>query len=192
MERPSTQFAVLGMLAIAPMSGYEMRQRIAGSVSHFWSESFGQLYPSLRTLAAEGLISGRETASERGGAKSVYHLTAAGRRVLRAWLAAPPRPQPVRNELLLKLFFAKDADAQTVRVHLEAMRARLRAEIGAYSAALPSIEADATSALEARCWRATVRYGVIRAEAALRWLDETLLDFPDPPTRARRSRKERA
>jgi PadR family transcriptional regulator AphA len=194
MTRPSTHCAVLGMLAIAPMTGYTIRRRMVDSVAHFWSESFGQLYPSLRALAAEGLIRGRDEISDRGGAKCVYHITPAGRRVLATWLAEPANPQPVRNELLLKLFFAKDTDLPTIRKHLDAQRARLVGEIAAYGKALPAIATDATSSLEARCWRATVRYGLIRAEAALEWVDETLRSFGDQntlPSTARRARKAR-
>lgn len=192
MTRPSTHYAVLGMLSIAPMSGYEMRRRMAGSIAHFWSESFGQLYPSLKALTAERLVTARETPSARGGAKRVHQITPAGRRALRDWLATPPHPQPVRNELLLKLFFAKDADRRTVRTQLARVRTRLQAELAAYDAASGTIDADASSADEARYWRATVRYGILRTKAALEWVTETEATFterPSAPSTARTARR---
>ena len=34
---------LLGLLAIEPMSGYDLGLMIRGSVGHFWNESYGQL-----------------------------------------------------------------------------------------------------------------------------------------------------
>ena len=48
------------------MTGYGLRQAIAGSVGHFWQESFGQLYPTLRRLAQEGLVEARATPRRPG------------------------------------------------------------------------------------------------------------------------------
>ena len=38
------------------MSGYDLGQNIRGSVGFFWNESYGQIYPNLKKLAAEGLV----------------------------------------------------------------------------------------------------------------------------------------
>lgn len=61
----TTRHAVLGMLAEPPMSGYELRSEIAGSIGHFWQESFGQLYPTLRELSTEGPVEPLETDERR-------------------------------------------------------------------------------------------------------------------------------
>jgi DNA-binding PadR family transcriptional regulator len=51
MPRSSqTETAVLGALSVMPMTGYALREAIRDVLGHFWSESFGQIYP---TLAAE-------------------------------------------------------------------------------------------------------------------------------------------
>jgi len=50
-----TRFAVLGLLSIRPMSGYDLKQVIESSTRNFWSESYGQIYPVLRELTAGGL-----------------------------------------------------------------------------------------------------------------------------------------
>jgi len=36
---------LLGVLAIEPMSGYDLGLTIRQSVGHFWNESYGQIYP---------------------------------------------------------------------------------------------------------------------------------------------------
>jgi PadR family transcriptional regulator AphA len=52
----TTPFAILGLLSIEPMSGYDIRRNLDESLSYFWSESYGQIYPSLKKLEASRLI----------------------------------------------------------------------------------------------------------------------------------------
>ena len=75
------------------------------STRFFWAASYGQIYPELSRLREAGLvISERDDA---GGRKRTRHrITAAGRRELRRWLAEPAETTELRDEKLLKLFFA--------------------------------------------------------------------------------------
>src|SRR4051812_1177259 len=101
----TTPNAILGLLSIEPMSGYDIRRNLDESLSHFWSESYGQIYPALRRLEAARLIAPVKQAGAGARRKRLYTLTPLGRARLRAWLAEAPKPQPPRNELMLKLFF---------------------------------------------------------------------------------------
>jgi PadR family transcriptional regulator, regulatory protein AphA len=108
MELSPTAYVILGTLGWRPMSGYEIKSIVDKSTRFFWAASYGQIYPELRRLAAAGLIEGK--ASPQGGRRrNVYRLTSAGRKELRAWLDADPEIFELRDEGLLKLFFA-DAD----------------------------------------------------------------------------------
>src|SRR5256714_12192797 len=106
MEQLSgTALAVLGLLALRPRSGYEIKQTIDKTTRFFWKASYGQIYPELRRLAGAGLVDG-EAAPRGGRARTVYSLTDQGRRCLEDWLAAPEARVDIRDEGLLKLFFA--------------------------------------------------------------------------------------
>src|SRR5882724_5994643 len=94
----STPFAVLGMLSLAPMSGYDIRKESETSIGYFWSESFGQIYPALRELKVQGLIRRRPGKSGGKRDRHVYEITERGREALAAWRADPPRETPYRNE----------------------------------------------------------------------------------------------
>ncbi|MEH6524428.1 MAG: helix-turn-helix transcriptional regulator [Sneathiella sp.] len=56
MTLKRSSIPMLGLLTWRPMSGYELKQEIEGSLENYWSESFGQLYPHLRELHRSGLI----------------------------------------------------------------------------------------------------------------------------------------
>src|SRR2546423_9422186 len=106
MEQLSgTALAVLGLLALRPRSGYEIKQTIDKTTRFFWKASYGQIYPELRRLTAAGLVEG-EAAPRGGRARTVYGLTDAGRRRLADWLAEPQFRVGIRDGGLLKLFFA--------------------------------------------------------------------------------------
>ena len=104
MELSATAKVILGLLAMRPRSGYEIKTFVDDSTRYFWPASYGQIYPELRRLADSGLIEG--TDSPTGGRqRTIYKLTKAGRRALRDWHAEPAEQFDYRDEGLLKLFF---------------------------------------------------------------------------------------
>ena len=97
---------ILGLLAIGPRSGYEIKATVDRSTRFFWAASYGQIYPELRRLEEEGLVEG-EDAPRGGRTRRVYRLTSAGRRELEAWLTSRGELMvELRDESLLRLFFA--------------------------------------------------------------------------------------
>src|SRR5438309_3664848 len=76
---------ILGMLALGKRTGYDIKQLVDKSTRHFWAASYGQIYPELKRLEDQGLVSGR--AEPTGGRpRMVYELTGAGEQALEAWL----------------------------------------------------------------------------------------------------------
>ena len=75
-ETARTRFLILGLLAEGPCSGYDIRRITLARFGFFWSESFGQIYPCLMRMEAEGLVEGK------GGAlrgRVLWAITASGR-----------------------------------------------------------------------------------------------------------------
>ena len=105
MEPKAVTWAVLGLLAQRPRSGYEIKQAVDRTIRHFWAASYGQIYPELRQMEAAGWIQG---ADDSRGARSrrVYTITAAGQREMRGWLYGRETHIQLRDESLLRLFFA--------------------------------------------------------------------------------------
>jgi len=108
MDLSPTAYVILGMLRQEPRSGYEIKKVVDHSTRFFWAASYGQIYPELRKLAKAGLVEG-EPQSQGGRKRTVYRLTRAGRDELRRWLSEKPEVFELRDEALLKLFFADAA-----------------------------------------------------------------------------------
>jgi len=76
------ELAVLGLLHEAPMHGYELRKRLTGLLGAFRAFSYGSLYPTLRRMQADGLITEEADPDGTGTkrrARRVYQLTVAGK-----------------------------------------------------------------------------------------------------------------
>ena len=167
-----SRYALLGMLSIRAMSGYDIKKLIETSISNFWSESYGQIYPMLKRLVAEKLVTRTVKKQQGKPDRHVYALTAAGRRELQDWLVEAPGRSVARNELLLKLFFGEEIPVDASLAHIAGFRA-LHSELGArYDAIEKEIKHKHGDNPNAPFWLITVRYGRAESEALLRWCDD--------------------
>lgn len=175
MEHKQTAYVILGILAIHPhQSGYEIRKTVQQSVGFFWGESYGQIYPTLKRLAAEGLIEPRQSAGQSRKGRQEYSITPAGHLSLRAWLAVPFRDDPPRDEFLLKLFFGNEAAPGICVAQIRKFQERNRQMLAtllelealgrAHSAHYPGFP----------FWILTLKYGVAQLRAALEWSESAL------------------
>jgi DNA-binding PadR family transcriptional regulator len=120
-ELSPTAYVILGMIRGAPKSGYEIKAAVDGTTRFFWAASYGQIYPELKRLSEAGLVRGVD--SPTGGRKrTVYEITADGEEELLAWLRQPPETFEMREEGLLKLFFANALPPDEAVEILRAMR----------------------------------------------------------------------
>jgi DNA-binding PadR family transcriptional regulator len=100
-------FALLGFLNYRPMTGYELKQYMDGSTSHFWNAKLSQIYTTLKSLEEKGWVRSSVQAQEERPDKRIYTITSEGKSSLRKWLAEPlTELTSHKNALLLKLFFA--------------------------------------------------------------------------------------
>ena len=141
---------------------------------HIWSESYGQIYPNLKKLAAAGFVSAREEKQEGKPSRHIYSITQKGREHLIAWLSTPPQPEIPRNEMLLKLFFGSQVPAAVLIAYVERMVVEHRALLEKFTRIADEETAEQRHRQEAPFWRMTARYGQLELEAHLRWAEETL------------------
>ena len=177
MSRQSqTELAVLGALSVEPMTGYALRQAITGTLGHFWSESFGQIYPTLARLEAEGLIAPRAEGRTSG---QVFALTRTGRRRLVALLREPIAPAPPRNGTLLRLFFADLLAPEDRRTLVEEARDRAAESLARLAVLRAELEAEIASGADpgAPYRLMTLSAGEHAARAQVAWAQETLAEL---------------
>ena len=113
------------------MSGYEMKKMMAGSTNYFWTESNGQLYPTLAKLAKAKLVT---VEKQMVGAKlrKVYSLTQIGKKKLQQWLTEDVEYYPQRNELLLKIFYGQNVAPKISINHIKKYHEKCEAALKIY------------------------------------------------------------
>jgi DNA-binding PadR family transcriptional regulator len=181
-DKTTTVESLLGVLSIGPMSGYEMRQMMEQSTANFWSESFGQIYPSLKRMLAAGLVQMEDKPGARGPMRKVYRITAEGEDHLCKWLGLPARPQVYRHELLLKVFFGDRAEPGVIASQVTAWRERFVQDQARYSASVRKLEREHSRHPAMPYWRMTARYGIAEARMVIAWCDRTLTELTELET----------
>ena len=104
-ELNTTSFAMLGMLGIRPWSTYELAKHIDRSLGWLWPRARSNLFNEPKKLVAHGMAKATEEMVGKRP-KTVYTITAKGRRAFRQWLSEPGEGPVLEYEQLMKVFFA--------------------------------------------------------------------------------------
>jgi PadR family transcriptional regulator, regulatory protein AphA len=179
----SVDHIVLGIIGLAPSTGYDMRAEIEkGSIGLLSALSFGSIYPRVRALQDEGFVR-MEQEDKDGRKRKLYELTAKGWQELQRWLMDEEAayPLPMRDELLVKILFwgIAGAERHALREHLQARREESE-ELLAY---LRSLQSDSVTFID--------EYGMLvfsymesKIEGELAWIEKAstqLLQEPELP-----------
>src|ERR1035438_4236976 len=175
MKRNQTAYVILGLLSIEPnQSGYDIHKTVEGGVAYFGGESYGQIYPTLKRLASEGLIVPSQSTSAARAKRQQYCLTAAGHACLQEWLAVPYRDDPPRNEFLLKMFFGREGGPRLGTGQVRDLQDKLRRLLAAFLEIEPLGRARHGDNPNFPFWMLTQAFGVSQIRAALEWSESAL------------------
>jgi DNA-binding PadR family transcriptional regulator len=170
-------YVVLGLIARhGPMTPYELKARVEEGIAPFWPIPHAQLYRDPPRLTEMGLLT--EETEEGGRRRRFFHLTPAGERALREWLAAPAVPQAeFRDPAQLRLAFADLGDPADL-VNLARTQARQHRErMRAYEQRRAALEPDDASAVSRE---RMLSLGILHEQAhAAFW--ETIASVEDDP-----------
>ncbi|WP_433678241.1 PadR family transcriptional regulator [Nocardia sp. CA-119907] len=119
------EVALLGLLSVRPMTGYEIGRHYARALSPWWETPRTQVYPKLRELERRGLIE-KETVIQDGKPnKQVYSIAPEGTSALTANLSEPIRGADMKHHMMMRLFLGNLLPADTMRQLLEDYRAHM-------------------------------------------------------------------
>jgi PadR family transcriptional regulator, regulatory protein AphA len=95
-------FVVLALVGDGGAGAHDLVQMMRQGGPVYWGGAPSRLYSEPKRLAKLGYLSA-SVAPGQTNPRTVYRLTAAGRGVLREWLAAPARFPRIKNEAHLRL-----------------------------------------------------------------------------------------
>lgn len=169
-------FALLGLLHNGPLSGYDLRKIFQSTPMGHYSSSPGAIYPALRRLEQQGLISGSVDRRQSLRPRKTFRPTALGTEALRAWLTQPVTHDDVvfgLDVLLLRFAFMGNLQAAVeTRRFLQAMVRELEGYVEELELQLEALPAGPTphGKLALEC-------GIESQRAHLRWARRALRQF---------------
>jgi DNA-binding PadR family transcriptional regulator len=165
---------LLGAIARAPSTGYDLKQRFATTPLGVYQPSSGALYPALRRLESRGLLRagpgkpGDHASTRR---RYVYEITEQGRAIHAAWVRQPVDPATVARDLPLHLMRFVMMEPVLPRAEVLAFLADLR---DALTGLLEGLEAYVASApFEDRHTPLALDHGIAMFSASLAWVKRT-------------------
>lgn len=125
MSRPrltTTSYAILSLLAVRSWSTYELAQQMSRSLGRIWPRAESKLYEEPKKLVEHGYARARkDKVGDRP--RTVYSITAAGRRALASWMAEPAAGPVLEWEQLVKIVFAENGTKADTLARLAEARA---------------------------------------------------------------------
>lgn len=165
--------AILGVLAEQPLHGYQLRKRLGTELGPFRALSYGSLYPCLKRMVADGLLTvDAEDAEARGASRRsriAYSVTDAGKDHLTKELASAAAHSWDDDAFDVRFsMFGKTDHATRLRI-LEGRRTRLAERLEEVSTAMRR-QRDRYDAYTAELQR----HGLEQVEREVAWLDQLI------------------
>jgi DNA-binding PadR family transcriptional regulator len=101
-----TSYAILGLLSLRQWTTYELAQQMDRALGQFWPRAASKLYEEPKKLVRLGLATATDDAIGKRP-RTMYAITAKGRRALRSWVPAPSAGPSLEFEALVHVFFAE-------------------------------------------------------------------------------------
>lgn len=125
----SIEHAILGLLSLKPLSGYDIKKMFEGSTALYWSGNNNQIYKTLLKLHEQGLVRRETEFQESGPARKIYTITDDGLDELRQWVSADPEIPQAKNPFLIQLAWADLLDADALDHLLEKYESEIRMQL---------------------------------------------------------------
>ena len=99
---------ILGLLNSKEMTGYEIKEIFESQLKYFFDGTFGMIYPILKKLERENLISNKRVFQTSKPNKNVYSITDKGRKEFQTYLISVPSEEVYKSDFLMRLYFGQD------------------------------------------------------------------------------------
>ena len=179
----SLDFILLGLLALRPSTGYDLKKMMDSSIRYISPVALSQIYPTLKQMTAQELITFQIEKRTSKPDLKIYSITETGLALFRQWLAEPYKPDPYRfDSFTLRFYFSSMLDQPTLLNHIRAeltfRQAQLEVARNFDFNNLGNLDLDPTEAVNmertVKFWELYHQYGLHFMETYTRWLSDIL------------------
>lgn len=169
------RLAILGLIAMRPQSGYDLRKVFETTPMGNFSSSPGAIYPALRSLEKKGWAHGEPDKTDSLRPRLVYSITEEGDAILRAELE-----KPVTHEDLIwhfDLVMLRFAFIERVGYdHALRFLGEFRTEAEAYVGYLEGLREQLREQLSP-CGRLALEHGIQGSRGNARWAEKAIREL---------------
>jgi PadR family transcriptional regulator, regulatory protein AphA len=181
------KYAILGFLGYGPMTGYEIKQRMDRSTTHFWHAKLSQIYTTLGSLEKDGFVRSSVVEQTNKPDKRLYTLTEIGQADFSNWLNEPySENSPKKETLVLKMFFAAKMNKTSALTQLQIQLDIHRKQLAYYRTEVvqdmqyareefPALKKDA------EMWESTRLFGERYEALYVQWIEEMIEKISSKP-----------
>ena len=174
MKDNNATYVLLGLLSHNPMTGYDIKKSVATRMSYFWDLSYGQIYPTLKQLEKNKLITKQVKNNPNGPTRKIYTITEAGIKELQTWLTKPAKKEAHKYEFLLKLIFGDQATPELNQKHILEFKDRNQKILQTMNAFEENIKPIVNQSESHYYVFLTILLGKSISKASVEWADNTL------------------
>ncbi len=125
----SIEHAILGLLNLRSLTGYDIKKMFAGSPIIYWSGNNNQIYTTLVKLHESGLVSLEVELHSDSPSRKIYSITAKGQTELKKWLLSQPEPPQLKNSFLIQLAWADQLSPAEMDILLETYESEMQMQV---------------------------------------------------------------
>lgn len=179
----SLEYAILGFLNYAPLTGYDLKKVFDSSVRHFWYADQSQIYKTLSRLTEKHLVQMEVVEQTERPDRKVYHITQSGREELMIWLKGPIPMDNPRSAPLIQVFFSAQLDDEHSLQYFRHAAQLVRGILAIYTE-VPDIlqnrimkEIPGIANIDQRdqfFWLLTLESGISNMRSTLEWMESVI------------------
>lgn len=98
---------ILGILQSGPHTGYEINDILQTRLSHFFDATSGMIYPTLKKLGTEKLVTKQQISQTDRPNKNIYTITKAGKTAFSKAMSEPTSDEILKSDVLMRLYLVK-------------------------------------------------------------------------------------
>jgi DNA-binding PadR family transcriptional regulator len=172
MAKNNLKFGVLGLVAgrSEGIHGYRLKADFDVLCDDFWELNYGKIYRTLDELEQCGALTVEALIQDGRPNRKVYRITERGRKTLDDWLLQPieEHPQPLRDELSLKMLFLNKRDSDALYEMVKRQRSIYLTQLARVSKRRARLE---KSGYDMSITSLVIEGAEMRVRADLSWLE---------------------
>ncbi len=175
----SLPHAILGILNMMPMTGYDLNRFFNDSINFFYSAQMSQIYRELKTLEKNKLVTVKEEPGCKGPNKKIYTITPEGIVHLKEWLINEPEKidEDNRNTFLLRVMLSSNVGIEELYFQIKKRLKKYQIDLKALTEVqkkIPNYLKETGSDTQLLYWQITLSRGYHDIKSHIDWAEESL------------------